>query len=160
MYGSTSPKPAAWPVRGVTSPSLIVSAAPPPPLFLTPPHADSRPLEATVMPAPPAAARNDLRVIADVSGRIWSDNAMLLSPSRGGRRRRAPALPLPPGGDYMPDVSARSSMNRDRRARRPERLGGGTIPDSPPDRSGEFGRGAAGGSQPSCAPIAASRSRT
>src|ERR671932_761182 len=83
MYGSTSPKPAAWPVRGVTSPILSVSALPPPPLFFTPPHAASRPLEAIVRPALPAPARKDLRVIARESGRISSDNAVLLSPSPG-----------------------------------------------------------------------------
>src|SRR5689334_15851022 len=90
MYGSTSPKPAAWPVRGVTRPILSVSALPPPPLFFTPPQAARKPLEATVKPAPPAAARNDLRVSPDDPGRISSDNAVLLSPSP-----RVPATPAP-----------------------------------------------------------------
>src|SRR5919199_3589814 len=94
MYGSTSPNPAAWPVRGVTSPILSVSAVPPPPLFFTPPHAASRPLVAIVRPAPPAPARKDLRVIARESGRISSDNAVLLSPSPGRGVHRAQRPPL------------------------------------------------------------------
>src|SRR5690349_2642620 len=128
MYGSTSPKPAAWPVRGVTRPILIVSVAPPPPLFFTPPHAASRPLEATVRPAPPAAARNDLRVIADDSGRISSDNAVLLSPSPYARRRPPTPAFLSAGGDYMPDVSASSSLKRKPRAHRERGLDTGVVP--------------------------------
>src|SRR5919112_6320500 len=93
MYGSTSPKPAAWPVRGVTRPIFsVVSPPPPPPLCLTPPHAASTPLDASVRPVPPARIRNDRRDRADSDdGRVVSGKAMLLSGLRGPCGIREPA---------------------------------------------------------------------